>query len=162
MGAPRGNQNAVTHGKSGWTSIGRLPPHCGYIKRLAGYFHRACEAAVVAKKGELSVYDARLCLSLGKLYGLEKLALRDLRLHSAELTVMERAAIRRELRETAELISKHLDKLGIGGHGKGGLPDPFRALYEAPGEAEGVEGSEGVEGGQRAAGASTEDDGGQS
>ena len=56
-GAPKGNRNALKHGTRSFV-LGRLPRGASYIGKLQYRCQRDIEREVIARKGEISLYDA--------------------------------------------------------------------------------------------------------
>lgn len=128
MAGQSGNTNAQRHGCHGYLTLGRLPKGASYIRRLAGQFRKAIEAAVVDRHGELTLYHAALVQSATRHEIRSLLLTRWMRSDECN-TLGERMTIIREVTSATEARDRCLEKLGLAGSAK---PDPFAALYSQP------------------------------
>jgi len=126
MAAPKGNQNALQHGKHAWAVSSRLPPHCGYIRRHARAVMVDLEALVYQQKGEVSVKDAMLLTLIGRVHGLLNLSLKELRDNCDKMTVAERQTNRKEQGDLIDRMTRLVKLLGFGeSDGSGMLDDLY-------------------------------------
>ena len=98
MGGALGNVNAQKHGKYSWATVGRLPSGCAYVKKQCGWLLNALRNRVAEAKGEVTDEDLARCRAMAKVFGLELLGHRDLRLNHDSTSVAERSKVRTEIK----------------------------------------------------------------
>ena len=124
-GAPRGNVNAMRHG----LRSGSDPPGCSYITRQASEFRQSLEAKVLAKTGEIDVYESSLihtAVSWLK-HGLK--CRRWLRINFNDLSADQRVTYSREAPRAFESMTRCLKLLGLDVRPES---DPWAALDLRP------------------------------
>lgn len=107
-GAPKRNKNAIRHG----LTCGQLPKGCTWVATLANELRKSLEAAVVAAKGECSLYDAALVNSAVRWERHAMLAQRWLRVETT-LTIDQKLAFHREVAKASSERDKCLKELKL-------------------------------------------------
>ncbi len=124
-GAPRGNVNAMRHG----LRSGSDPKGCSYIGKQAGEFRQSLEAKVLARAGEIDVYESSLihtAVSWLK-HGLK--CRRWLKVNFNDLSADQRVTYSREAPRAFESMTRCLKLLGLDTKPNA---DPWAALDVRP------------------------------
>ena len=95
--APRGNTNAVTHGRYSFLANGRLPRGCSYLHGLLANLRRELEAAVFQKFGEVSFFHGCVVQEAIRHEGRAQLCQRYLRLDAKDMGHGDRLVYLREI-----------------------------------------------------------------
>ncbi len=108
-GAPKGNTNAMRHG----LRSGSDPPGCSYISKQACEFRNSLEAKILAKTGEIDVYESSLIhTAVAWLkHGLK--CRRWLKVNFKDLSADQRVTYSRESPRAFESMTRCLKLLGL-------------------------------------------------
>ena len=134
MGAPKGNQNAMKHGKG--LSLGSLPPGCSYIKRQTNLLDRELQALTLQVHGAIGPVERMLIQTAIRHERHAQLAQRWLRLNAEVMSHDVRLAYSREIARASSARDKAIAELDLRAKQDdilAGLYGPA-ALSEPPGD----------------------------
>lgn len=107
------NRAAITHGVRAFLATGSLPRGASYIRRNLNQFQDALEAAVIDRKGEVSLYSSCLIQSAIRHEGRASLMQRWLRVNEGELTINMQIHVLKEIGAATDARDKCLKSLGL-------------------------------------------------
>lgn len=111
VGAPKGNQNGVTHGLK--LRCSDVPAKCNYVRIVRNQLRDVLTTVVEERKGEVSLVDACYIQSATKWETHSQLAARWLRLHAGDMTHQDKLAYSREVARASSERDKCVEKLGL-------------------------------------------------